>query len=293
METNEQNRREAVNTLKELAYRACQHTSFSPEKRGESLMNELEGMLQEFLAQIPEEFKEEYQVKFISLYSHWLSAKSRCISTMITGGSNFPVRRAEKFNRWERSAWGKVTEWRDRVIKRLNKTERLTGWAEIERLQEKVDQYTKAHVMMKQVNATLKKKLSDEDMVDALIEAGLNEDTAKSLLSPDYYGRRGYASFSLTNNLATIKNTQARLDRLTREQNTETKEYKIGDINIEENYADNRIRLFFNRKPSEEIRSKLKRNGFKWSPKAGAWQNYINNNSLRFVKESLVEETNH
>ena len=284
METNEQNRREEVNALKSIAYRACQNTSFSPEKRGEMFLNDLECMLQEFLSQVPDEFKVEYQTKLISLYSNWLSAKSRCASTMITGGSNFPVRRNEKYNRWEQSAWSKVVEWRDKVLKRLNRQERLTGWAEIERLQEKVDQYTKAHEMMKQTNVTLKKKLSDEDMLDALIDIGLNENAAKDLLTPDYRGRRGYASFSLTNNLATIKSTQARLDRLTREQNTETKEYEIGGIKVEENYADNRIRLYFNGKPSEEVRTKLKKNGFKWSPRAGAWQNYINRNSLEFVK---------
>jgi hypothetical protein len=30
--------------------------------------------------------------------------------------------------------------------------------------------------------------------------------------------------------------------------------------------------MIFPGKPSEEIRTELKRNGFRWSPMAGAWQ---------------------
>ena len=284
METNLNNRRNTVNAIKDIAYRACQHTSFDAETRGEQLMDSLEQELVSFLSQIPTELHEEYQAKYISLYSSWLTSKSRCASTMITGRSNFPVRRMEKYNRWERSARERLDEWSERVTKRINKTERLTGWAEIERLQEKVDRHTKAHEMMKQANVILKKKLTDEEMLDALIDIGMKETTAQTLLSHDSRGKRGYASFSLTNNLATIKSTQARLDKLTREQNTETKEYEVGDVKVEENYADNRIRLYFEGKPSDDIRATLKRNGFKWSPNAGAWQNYINRNSQEFVK---------
>ncbi len=286
MEANKQKRSDAVNAIKNIAYRACQHTSFSPDKRGESFMNELEGMLQEFIPLLPEEFQEEYQAKFISLYSNWLSAKGRCASTMITGASNFPVRRNEKYQRWEQSAWMKVVEWRDRVIKRLNKVERLTGWAEIERLQEKVDNLTLQHSKCKEINKICRRKISDTEKIELLTGQGLCRDevVAKTLLIPDRVHGIGIPSYSLTNNLATIKNTQARLDRLTREQNTETKEYEIGDIKVEENYADNRIRLYFDGKPNDDTRTNLKRNGFKWSPSIGAWQNYINRNSLEFVK---------
>lgn len=40
--------------------------------------------------------------------------------------------------------------------------------------------------------------------------------------------------------------------------------------------ADNRLRLYFDEKPSEEQRSKLKCNGFKWAPSVGAWQRQLN-----------------
>jgi len=44
--------------------------------------------------------------------------------------------------------------------------------------------------------------------------------------------------------------------------------------------ADNRLRLYFDEKPSEEQRSKLKCNGFKWAPSVGAWQRQLNDNAI-------------
>ena len=43
---------------------------------------------------------------------------------------------------------------------------------------------------------------------------------------------------------------------------------------------DNRLRLYFDEKPSEEQRSKLKCNGFKWAPSVGAWQRQLNDNAI-------------
>lgn len=45
----------------------------------------------------------------------------------------------------------------------------------------------------------------------------------------------------------------------------ENKEYSIGEINVVENYSENRIQLFFDGKPDEATRKELKRNGFRWS----------------------------
>ena len=46
----------------------------------------------------------------------------------------------------------------------------------------------------------------------------------------------------------------------------------------------NRIQIFFDSKPDDDVRNELKRNGFKWAPSQGAWQRQINANGLFAVK---------
>ena len=46
------------------------------------------------------------------------------------------------------------------------------------------------------------------------------------------------------------------------------------------NREDNRLQIFFEEKPDEKTRETLKENGFRWSPKAGAWQRQLNDNAI-------------
>ena len=50
---------------------------------------------------------------------------------------------------------------------------------------------------------------------------------------------------------------------------------------------ENRLKIEFTRIPSEEIRSQLKSNGFRWSPTNKAWQRQPNNYALRKAKEII------
>lgn len=50
-----------------------------------------------------------------------------------------------------------------------------------------------------------------------------------------------------------------------------------------------RLQLIFDGKPADEIREILKKNGFKWSPKNGAWQRQLTDNALYSLKR--VTET--
>ena len=82
-----------------MAYRAYTGTSFSPEKRAESQCK----FYDETIAELQEIGADESGIqKFEKLFVTNLAAKSNCLSTMIAGPANFPVRRAEKANERER-----------------------------------------------------------------------------------------------------------------------------------------------------------------------------------------------
>lgn len=56
----------------------------------------------------------------------------------------------------------------------------------------------------------------------------------------------------------------------------------------------NRIQLIFDGKPDEEIRTLLKQNAFKWSPKNSAWQRQLTinaRNAVRIIIKKLKQQT--
>ena len=60
-----------------------------------------------------------------------------------------------------------------------------------------------------------------------------------------------------------------------------------------DNVEDNRLQLFFDGKPNDEVRKNLKRNAFRWSPKNGCWQRNRGNHSnyaAQNVLSNLSEE---
>jgi len=84
-------------------------------------VKEYEAQLNEDLQTIPEAEKEKYIENYKKHLFSWLSAKSQCISSMITGPANFPVRCAEKANRSEHNRYTEFSEWRTKVLKSIAK----------------------------------------------------------------------------------------------------------------------------------------------------------------------------
>ena len=60
------------------------------------------------------------------------------------------------------------------------------------------------------------------------------------------------------------------------------------------NLEADRLQIIFDEKPDEEMRAKLKSNGFRWSPRYGAWQRQLTQNAeyaaRRVVKNLDGEE---
>ena len=175
-------RRNSVNQIKSLAYNAGRNISMDPERYGEHMLDSLEQELQVFLAKLPEEVREHYEAAYIEKYSQWLSAMSRCFSQFITGAGGWKpatFRRHEKTNQAERNARVRLDEWAEKVVRRCNRQHRLTGWDEVERLQDKVDKLTALQEMMKAANKVIRSKKSEEEQTDELVSLGFSEKQAR------------------------------------------------------------------------------------------------------------------
>lgn len=279
--------RQSVLAVKDLANRAGQGISMNPERMGTQLLNELESGLSAFLAQIPDELQDEYEKRYIAKYSEWLHAMSRTFSVMITGAGNFNNRRHQKMNDYEHSARERFETWREKVIKRVNRQQRLVGWAEVERLQNKLDTLTELQEKMKAVNKIVRNgKLSVEEMREELEAFGLSACTIEEIMKGPHYSfeKKGFQTYQLSNNLAKIKATEQAIKRHTEMATAEDTEFTFDGGKVAVCNSDERIRVYFDDMPDADTRTMLKKNGFKWSPKNKAWQIQLTPNAMFTLK---------
>jgi len=128
-----------------------------------------------------------------------------------------------------------------------------------------------------------------------MVKGGLSESNATEILKPDFAGRVGFASYSLTNNNATIRTVKGRIVEMERKQeiieanNGDNPELEKNGIKLIQNFEENRMQLIFPGKPDADVRKKLKSNGFRWAPSQGAWQRQLNNRSVWVAKELFNE----
>jgi hypothetical protein len=159
----------------------------------------------------------------------------------------------------------------------------------VTKLKKKLASLEDAQKKMKAANVALRKNKTDETRLDALIKLGFSESTANGLLEPDYSGRRGFPSYSLTNNNAKIKTTKKRVEALEQEALSEDLTKTYPGFVYKEDTFDARSKFIFEDKPSEAIRKILKTNGFRWSPTNSAWMRLLNNRS-RYIAKSITDE---
>lgn len=297
-----------------LAYDAHRGTSFTPEKRAEQViqdyLSDMAALVEEFNKLVTSENEaeltadlEQYRQGYVKRLHAKLSADSRCMSSMITGPANFPVRRNQKRLDTAHKRLEEFLDFDKRAIDRLRKKydPRFQSQAissdddqAIEKLQAKIDQAEKRQEFMKAVNKIVKSKKADPDKIAELAKLEVSEATARKMLDEGFT----FEHFELTNNNANIRRMKERVAGLELEhkrqqarQESGKGERTVNGIKIIENTDINRIQLFFPGKPSAEIRDRLKHNGFHWSPREVAWQRQLNEASQRVV-ESLVKNLN-
>lgn len=301
MTTNQKTLKERIEAAKtlllgdlwELGYRAHSFTSFSPEVRACSMVEEYSKDLQTDLDLVEAAGGdvERYKAKYIEMLSNWQRAKGNCISSMITGGSNFPVARAQKANDREHSAFEKFYEWQKKAMKAITKqpsTDIRRGESDtVSKLQEKLEAVSILHARGLAINKIVKsKKIEIDDKILAFKELGLSE---QEILDMTRYNCTNYDFLPVFTTSTSTKMRNLKKDIIAEENRAfryadGNKEHEHELCKIVENAEANRLQLIFDGKPEGFIITELKRNGFRWSPKNGAWQRQLTGNALFAVK---------
>lgn len=221
-----------------------------------------------------------YSKKLAANMNNGFAIDSRVPSVLIAGGSNFPARKKEKQNAARDKNYG---EWKD--IQGLLEKIRSTGMGGIsaddpdavKKLTAKLEKLTKAQETMKAVNAYYRKHKSLEGCPEL---DGKAIEKLKTRMEIRGIQDKPYPSWALSNNNAEIRRIKERIQSLSVNKEELYTGWEFAGGRAEINVKDNRLQLFFDDKPDGKIRDELKANGFRWSPKASAWQRQLNSNAI-------------
>lgn len=240
------------------------------KKRVDPMYHEkIDGLLDAYARKLAENMNSGYAID------------ARVPSVMIAGPANFPTRKKEKQNA---ARDRNMEEWKK--IQGLLDKMKSTGTGGISaddpdavgKLREKLENLEELQETMKFVNDYYRKN-GTLDRCPFLTHTQIQK-LKSDMESNWHYGNAPYLPWQLSNNSAEIRRVKKRIEELERKADTDYAGWEFGGGYVEVNREDNRLRIFFEEKPDEAARSELKSNGFKWSPKAGAWQRQITANAF-------------
>lgn len=237
---------------------------------------------------------ERYSRRMAEYFNRDSKIGCMCPSILISGGGNFPVKKKER----QVQAWDTNHQFYQETQKILSKIESVLYGKDviksgdqdaIERLEEKLVSLKETQERMKAANKAIRLKDTEKGN-EELMNMGYSEEQIQNLREPDWCGRIGYPSYMLQNNNANIHRVEGRLKQLKEAKEKGTQETEFEMFKVVENTEIMRLQIIFDGKPDPEVRTVLKKNGFKWAPSQGAWQRMLNLSgkyALNRVKEEL------
>lgn len=151
----------------------------------------------------------------------------------------------------------------------------------VELLKEKISKLKARQQRYKDMNKYYRKRktmVGFEDLSDEKAEE------INKRIDEDYsFNKKPAPSYILSNLNAMIKSAEKRLDQLKELDEMEYEEIEFDSCTVISNDETNRVEMYFGYKPDEDVRTLLKRKGFKWSRNNGCWQRLRNKNSLNIA----------
>lgn len=234
--------------------------------------------------------------RYSSKLAAWFNESSRvdamCPSILVSGGSNFPVRKKEKQNA-RRDALHQKYQEIEHMLYRMKTIGtggiKASDEKAVYKLQKQVEAAKELQEHMKEVNAWYRKHktLDGCELV--------TEEERRGILAffdryPNVKNLRPYETYELTNNNAKIHRLEDRIKEIQTIKDagsSETDAAEYEGLTVVENTEAMRIQLIFDGKPDVTVREILKRNGFRWAPSQNAWQRQLNSNGKYAAKTVL------
>jgi hypothetical protein len=142
----------------------------------------------------------------------------------------------------------------------------------VAKLRAKLERLDAARARMVAAN----KAVRSNEPREGLSALGFTSSEIETILKPDPMGRIGFPAYALSNAAGEAGRLRRRIEQLeARAKRPAPIAVELAGARIDE--AENRVRIFFDAKPAEAIRTALKSAGFRWAPSVGAWQRHASN----------------
>lgn len=227
------------------------------------------------------ERREGYKALIEKTYNTILQKDSEMVSVAVAGPSKYDHagnrKKQQRLWRYEKEAFGKINRFIENTHKRLKDLEPLeVTLAKIAAGEFEIISSDDPHAIEKlEAKAYHLRELQDKMKAQ--------NKSARKLKR-----KIPHSPFMLSNNLQLLKSVEDRIKCLKKQKSTEFKEMEFDHCKVIPDKEDNRVRILFDGKPDEIVRTRLKQNGFHWSPKNGAWQRQLTEAAMR-TAELIVE----
>lgn len=286
--------KENFEDLYDTAVRAFYNTSHTPEERALQYIRGYEADLQSDLANLPEEWRFDYIAKFRMRIEDLFRLHSRCLSSMITGPAKFPTKRAQSASNAYDKAVDEFMKWRRTYSNRAERAaeaaktpeERLN--AEWLPLKKDIVQTGASIFAIDTENYPAHRSLFVSSIYGKL-ERIANNGKAELLkmaldliekLSAGMVEKGGKPMFTKRHKIWTLPEVcEAKKVKVEERSNREDIEIPFEGGRVVKCYSDDRLQIFHDEKPSRDVISSLKSNGFRWSPSNGCWQRQLTENA--------------
>ena len=216
--------------------------------------------------------KEQFKELLTNEYNNILKIEGNYVPITVSGPAKYPAKKMmsvlDKIQR-------KYDEFDNKIDKFYKNTDDMLKSA-----------YTKDEIIKKYRNGYNEPISNDDPLVKEKLEAKLEYLEEKHNKYKDYNkkarkeGLEQLAPYVLANSNQNIKSVKDRLANIEKMQKFDNTGFTFKDGEVKFDKEDMRVKIFFNNKPSEEVRTELKSHAFKWSPKNMAWQRKLTNDSI-------------
>ncbi len=281
-----------------VAIAAHRGTSFVPEQRAAGVQADYDLMLEADRQALEGQARSDEQRAVLEAewgryidgfhrrFLAYLGAKSRIVSTMIAGPSNFPSRQMEKRNRTERRRWKEFEEFRQRAMAAIGRKVRDAAPAEqvtsdeagrlkraLAELIGHIEQDGRGEFpyCLPLFRSSAQGKLerawkSEPEAVKAALAWGKAEAE-----------KRGVTLFASRNRVWRLMDAQPEPEAEERERTGVEEIAEVEGARVYNDWDADRTRIEFDAKPDEATRTALRGAGWRWSPSAGVWQRKATN----------------